>query len=434
MTWPDSAIDYRLGQLTEVMTDWRASTVEQRVTVLLKLAQLLEERKSTLALLITREMGKPIVQSEAEIEKCAWLCRYYAEQLPAFAAPRVIQTDAAYSAVHYAPLGMWLAIMPWNFPFWQVFRCAVPALAAGNLVVLKHASNVAGCGHAIEALIQEAAGGKPLLTFMVLLSSQVEKLITHPYIKGVSLTGSESAGKQVAALCGKHIKPVVLELGGSNALIVTEKADLALAAGDAVMGRFQNNGQSCIAAKRLIVHSEVYDAFMEQFRAAVRGMVQGDPEQRSTFVGPLAKAEFAQQVKQQVTRSQAMGAVVDTYGEHHGAHVAPMILENITPAMPAFREEIFGPAIAVFRASHWEEAIGLSNGTRFGLGVSIYHEAPAELLPQVGRFFEGAVFFNHIVKSDPRLPFGGVKASGFGRELSEEGIREFQNAQTVFVR
>lgn len=434
MVWPDSGIDYRLGFVQEYFQSWKKTSHEHRADVLLKLASLLRARTEELAQLITAEMGKPITQSKAEIEKCAWLCEYYAQEAASMLAPRHVETDADSSFVVSEPLGIWLAIMPWNFPFWQVFRCAVPAIAAGNVVVLKHASNVTGCGFAIEKLFAEASGSEHLLTFMVLQSAQVSRVLTSPYVKGVSLTGSEKAGKSLSALAASHIKPSVLELGGSNAFMVLPDADLKLAAAHAIIGRFQNNGQSCIAAKRILLHKDIYHDFMTIFTEKIRSMKQGNPALEETYLGPLARVDLAQEVLKQVERSQAMGATYTAFGDSQNAHVAPGILENVSPAMPAFREELFGPIATVMSFSSLEEGIALSNGTRFGLGASVYTSDVDHIVHRISDFHEGALFINSIVKSDPRLPFGGIKASGFGRELSREGLMEFVNTKTVFVK
>jgi succinate-semialdehyde dehydrogenase / glutarate-semialdehyde dehydrogenase len=431
--WPDSAIDYRLGQLRSIYDHWRTLSIDERCASLEQIALRLLEQKDLLSLLMAQEMGKPLAQGRAEIQKCARLCRYYAENAGRLLACRKESTSFSYSAVHFQPVGAWLAVMPWNYPFWQVFRCLIPAIVAGNLVVLKHASNVTGCGLAMESLVTEATG-LPLLTFMPLTSASVPKLVSHPFIKGVSFTGSDSAGKQVAIEAAKSLKPAVLELGGSNALIVTHEADLDLAATDAVTARFQNSGQSCIAAKRLIVHKNVYADFMQMLVARIGALQCGDPMLEGTNIGPLARPEFSNHLQQQVQRSLDMGATERRFGQHTGAVFAPVIIENATPAMPAFREELFGPVLPVFSSSSWEESIALSNGTRYGLGVSVYHRQPEELLPYTSQFHDGAVFFNHYVVSEPALPFGGTKYSGMGRELGEEGIRAFTNVQTVVIR
>ncbi len=434
MVWPHSGIDYRLGFVQEFFQSWKKTSIAQRTEVLVKLAALLRSKQEELAFLITTEMGKPIAQSRAEIEKCAWLCEYYAGEAEQMLAPREVATDADRSYVVSEPVGIWLAIMPWNFPFWQVFRCAIPAIVAGNVVVLKHASNVTGCGFAIEKLFAEASGSEHLLTFMVLQSEQVQRVLTSPYVKGVSLTGSEKAGKTVAALAASHIKPSVLELGGSNAFIVMPDADLKLAASHAIIGRFQNNGQSCIAAKRILLHKDIYQEFMALFSENIKSMKQGNPALDDTYIGPLARLDLAEEIHKQVERSVAMGANYTSFGDSSNAHVAPGVLENVSPAMPAFREELFGPVATVMSFSSFEEAIALSNGTRFGLGASVYTSRLDQVIERSGDFHEGALFINSIVKSDPRLPFGGVKASGFGRELSREGLMEFVNVKTIYIQ
>lgn len=403
-------------------------------TKALRLAALLRKSKMELAALITREMGKPILQSLTEVEKCAWCCEYYAEHYASFLQDKEIKSDASRSFVRYERMGTWLAVMPWNFPFWQVFRCAIPALAAGNNMVLKHASNVQGCAKRMEELFATAGFHPAEFQVLVLSGHKMSDVIRHPVVKGVSVTGSTDAGTAVASVAAAAIKPQVLELGGSNALIITEDADIEKACEDVITGRFQNNGQSCIAAKRLLVHRSIADKVQEELVRRINALNCGDPMTESTYIGPLAKKEFNDELMRQLQSGITQGAKVLTGGKISDRVFEPALLSEVTPAMTCMQEELFGPVLPVYAYSDWEEAVAVSNSTPFGLGVSIYTRNVEAMLPHVSSFHEGAVFINHIVKSDPRLPFGGVKLSGFGRELGTEGLRAFTNVKTVFIR
>lgn len=399
----------------------------------IRLASILRKEKSRLALLLTKEMGKPISQSEAEIEKCAWLCEYYAEQAPIFLAPRIVETDASKSYVLYEPYGVWLAIMPWNFPFWQVFRCAVPAILAGNKFLLKHASNVQQSALAIQSLFEEAGIQDGIFQVLHIKGKDVANIIAHPAVNGISLTGSLHAGSHAASLAAKNIKPQVLELGGSNAFIVTENADIDKAVNDAIIGRFQNNGQSCIAAKRILLDRVIEKEFTEKFVAKVQSLKVGDPFDPTVYIGPLVSKDAAEELYHQVEQSISEGAQVLIGHEVKGALYYPTVLTNVTQEMHCMQAELFGPVVPIFIYDHWEEAVAVSNSTAFGLGVSIYVKDPESIADHIARFDEGAVFINSIVKSDPRLPFGGVKTSGIGRELSLEGIHSFCRVKTVYI-
>lgn len=397
----------------------------------LQLSSLLIKNRAELASLITREMGKPITQSIQEIDKCAWCCKYYAEHATEFLKDEYIETEYKSSFIRYEAVGVWLAIMPWNFPFWQVFRCAIPALAAGNNFVLKHASNVQACAHKMEELFQEAGFESFAFQNIRIQGEHMQSVIQHPFIKGISFTGSEIAGAKVGAMAGGQIKPVVLELGGSNAFIVTHTADIKRAVDDVLIGRFQNNGQSCIAAKRVLVESSVYEEFLEQLLTRMSSVYCGDPMNENTFIGPLAKAEFNEEVMRQLQASVSEGAKIEYGGIVENGVFKPTVLSNVNAAMTCMREEIFGPVLPVYRFDKIEEAIEVSNSTAFGLGVSIYG-ADTEYLKSIAhKFEEGAVFINSIVKSDPRLPFGGTKRSGLGRELGKAGLMEFVNIKTI---
>ncbi len=393
-----------------------------------EMAKTLRQKKIQLAQMASQEMGKPISQSLLEIEKCAWCCEFYSENAEEFLKDRMIPTENAISLVRYEALGVWLAIMPWNFPFWQVIRCAIPCLAVGNKVVLKHASNVQGCAKALEEVFWEAGFAKEEFQNLSMSSNEVAAIIAHPFIKGVSFTGSEFAGREVASQAGRHLKPCILELGGSNAFIITPTADLDKAVEDVIMGRFQNNGQSCIAAKRLLVHASIYEETMQRLTQRISQLSLGDPMDDRTFIGPLAKPEFNELLLEQVKRSIEEGAHVECGGEVIDGVFQPTLLTHVSEEMICMQEELFGPVLPICSFETMEEAVRISNSTHFGLGVSIYGR---NLQEWASHFQEGAVFFNSIVKSDPRMPFGGVKNSGFGRELGPEGLYSFTNIKTI---
>ncbi len=413
---------------------WKTYTLHERLKLIKKLIYTLSKDKQKLAKQCTLEMGKPIKQSVAEVEKCILLCEYYLDNALSFLSPRTIKTDGTESFVTFEPLGVILGVMPWNFPYWQVFRFAIPAIIAGNTVVLKHASNVAGCAILLEEIFTEA--GFPEGTYKNLLISgeQVANIIDLPYIKGVSLTGSEKAGASVATRAAGNIKKSVLELGGSNAFILLEDADIEKAVATAVTARMQNVGQSCIAAKRFIVHQSIYDTFIEKFKIAIENLKTGNPMDEATDIGPLARVDLAEEIEKQVVKSVEMGAKIVIGGKRDRAFYTPTIMTNITTDMPVFKEEIFGPVAPVIPFDTFEEAVELSNDTEFGLGVTIFTQDVESIKQKIHLFEEGAVFINALVKSDPALPFGGVKKSGYGRELAENGIKEFVNVKTVYIK
>lgn len=427
------AIAAKIDLAEKTYQSWRFSPIEKRQLLLNKLAALFLERKTELAELMAREMGKPITQGLAEIEKCASACRYYSDSAPSFLDDVVIDTDARLSVVRKSALGVWLGIMPWNFPFWQVVRCAIPAVLAGNTFLLKHASNVSGCALALEQLLRDAGAKKGVFQVLLISSSQVEDVLRHQAVRGISLTGSESAGRQVAAAAGRQIKPVVLELGGSNAFIVLPDADLEWAAEQALLGRFLNNGQSCIAAKRFLIHENIHDAFVELFHEKIRAIVQGDPLDAESFMSVLAHQEAAENLHHIVTQAAQQGAKVLCGGTHNQAAYSPTLLTGVSASMQCMQEEVFGPVAPVMKVASLEEAIAVSNSSRFGLGVSVFTQDLPALFKKIDQFDEGAVFVNAFVKSDPRLPFGGIKSSGFGRELSIEGMNEFVNIKTLYI-
>lgn len=413
---------------------WRLMPISERLKFIKSLIFALTKKQQFLAEKATLEMGKPIKQSIAEVKKCILLCEYYINHAENFLLEEHIETDADESYVVYEPLGVILGVMPWNFPYWQVFRFAVPAIIAGNTVVVKHASNVAGCGEALEELFKEAGFPEGVYQNLLISGDQVQKVIENPAIKAVSLTGSEKAGASVASIAAANIKKAVLELGGSNAFIVLEDADIDAVIPVAVNARMQNTGQSCIAAKRFIVHKAVYEEFLDKYVKTVQELKVGDPMDETTDIGPLARVDLAKDIEKQVNDSVEMGARILTGGKRKDAFYEPTIIVNVTTDMPVFKEEVFGPVAAIMPFDTFEEAVNLSNETEFGLGVSIFTKDVEAIKSKVHFFEEGAVFINAMVKSDPALPFGGVKKSGFGRELAEKGIKEFVNVKTIYIK
>lgn len=412
---------------------WKKTDFDERAQLMLKVAEELKANKDEYAKIMTQEMGKPISQSVAEVEKCAWVCEYYAKNAEEQLRDEFITTDADKSYVSYEPLGVILAVMPWNYPFWQVFRFAAPNLMAGNVGVLKHASNVMKCGEMMQEAFERAGFPKGCFQNLVIGSDKIPSVLENEHIKAVTLTGSKPAGASVASIAGEHIKKSVLELGGSNALIVFADADMDKTVDTCVSARFQNTGQSCIAGKRLLVHVDIAEDFLEKFVAEVKDLKSGDTMDAETYIGVLAREDLAKDIEKQVSDSIKMGAKLELGGKRDGTYFEPTVLSGVTPKMPVFKEETFGPAIGITTFETDEEAVKLSNDSDFGLGVSIFTkdmERAKKLAPQ---FDEGAVFVNELVKSDPRLPFGGVKISGYGRELSSHGIKEFMNKKTVYM-
>jgi len=435
---PDAAEVFEsLAAAERAFVSWRKVPFAERGRLMSAAADLLRERRTEHGRLMSEEMGKPIAAGEGEVDKCAWVCDFYAEHAESFLAGEAVATDASRSSVRYDPLGPVLAIMPWNFPFWQVFRFAAPALMAGNVGLLKHAGNVPGCALAIEETFRDA--GFPDGTFSALLvpSARVAELIRHPVVRAVTLTGSEGAGKEVAAEAGRWLKKTVLELGGSDPFIVLADADPAETAREAARARTINSGQSCIAAKRFIVDESIADRFEEELVKRMEELKVGDPLDRTTDVGPMARADLLDDLDDQVRRSVDAGAKLRTGGRRRagkGWYYPPTVLTDVKPGMAAFDEETFGPVAAVIRARDTDDAIELANRSRFGLGASVWTADSVRAEALASEIEAGSVFVNGIVKSDPRLPFGGIKSSGYGRELSSMGIQEFVNIKTVWVK
>jgi succinate-semialdehyde dehydrogenase / glutarate-semialdehyde dehydrogenase len=429
-------LEARLQCAAEAYQRHRRTTFAERSRLMLKVADILEGEKEAFGRLMVTEMGKPLKAAVEEAAKSAWGCRYYAEHAERFLADEEVKTTASRSYVTWQPIGPVLAIMPWNFPFWQVFRFAAPALMAGNVGLLKHASNVPQCALAIEDIFRRAGFPEGVFQALLIETDRVRSVIEDRRVAAVTLTGSNTAGSQVASAAGKVFKKTVLELGGSDPFIVMPDADLPTAIATAVKARIVNNGQSCIAAKRFIVHEAVADEFERGFVAGMAGLTVGDPMDGKTDIGPLATEGQLRTIADQVDRAVRAGARVLTGGrklEHGGWYYAPTVLAGITPESPVFREEVFGPVALLFRVRSSEEAIRLANDSPFGLGASVWTRSQAERERFAREIESGMVFVNAMVASDPRVPFGGVKESGYGRELSPLGIREFVNAKTVWV-
>jgi succinate-semialdehyde dehydrogenase/glutarate-semialdehyde dehydrogenase len=431
--YSDEKVEKLLNESAEAFGEWKTTGFEHRSILMEKVAGLLRRDIDRFAMSITSEMGKPIKESRAEVEKCAWVCEYYAKNASSFLSPDSIETDAKKSYISYEPLGTILGVMPWNFPFWQVFRFCVPTIMAGNTVVLKHASNVQICARNIEEVFRDSGFPSGVFTNLVIGSGRVEKVIKHEAIKAVSLTGSEGAGQKVAGIAAVEIKKSLLELGGSNSFIVLDDADIKKAAATGVKARFQNAGQSCIAAKRFIVHEKVSDNFITEFLREMKKLKTGDPSKEITDIGPLASIEQAEKVEEQMSISVGMGARLISGGKRDKAGFMPALLSDVLPGMPLFDEEVFGPVAPVTIVQSAGEAVVLANASKFGLGVSLFTRDLEKAGKLAHEFHDGAVFINAMVKSDPRLPFGGTKRSGYGRELSSQGIREFVNVKTVYI-
>ena len=432
----DPQIEEKLRRSAEAAEKNRRRSFAERSSRMRKAADLLERRQRDLGGLITTEMGKPVKAAAAEVAKCALVCRYYADNAQKFLSDEPVKTEAEQSFIRYEPIGPVLAVMPWNFPFWQVFRFAAPALMAGNVGLLKHASNVPQSALAIETVLRDAGFVDGEFQTLLITSDQVQKVLDDPRVKAATLTGSEPAGASVASIAAKHIKKSVLELGGSDPFVVMPSANLDDAVSTAVKARIVNNGQSCIAAKRFIVHEKIAGEFEKRFVAAMQALKIGDPMDESVDIGPLAMPQIIDDLDKQVQRSIAAGAKLLTGGKRVGTRgnfYAPTVLSNIPHDAPAACEETFGPVASIFRVRNADEAIRLANDTEFGLGASVWTTDRDEAARLIDGIETGQVFVNAMVASDPRVPFGGVKHSGFGRELGVYGIREFVNIKTVWI-
>ena len=429
-------IEQKLQLAAETFQSHRHTSLEERAAKMTRVAEILESEKLAFGKLMTTEMGKPIKAAIGEAEKCAWVCRYYAENARTHLADQVVDTNAKKSFVRFQPLGPVLAVMPWNFPFWQVLRFAAPALMAGNVGLLKHASNVPQCALAIEDLFRRAGFADGSFQTLLVGSEAVERILADERLAAATLTGSEPAGSSVASIAGKHIKTTVLELGGSDPFIVMPSADFEGAVTTAVKARTINNGQSCIAAKRFIVAAEIYEQFERRFVEEMKALRVGDPLEESTEIGPLATPQIVKDLERQVNDAVAQGARILTGGkriQRSGNYYEPTVLVDVNPSTKISCEEIFGPVAMLFRVAGISEAIKLANSTTFGLGSAAWTNDAQEQERFINEIEAGTVFINGMVASDPRLPFGGIKHSGYGRELSEFGIREFVNIKTVWI-
>lgn len=428
----DDIINYAHQQFAE----WKNTSFKDRSRLMLNAAKILKQRKEELGKTLTLEMGKPIKQAISEIEKCAWVCEYYAENGEKILMKEIVETDASESYVQFDPIGVVLAVMPWNFPFWQVFRFAAPNLMAGNVGILKHASNVPMSALAIEQVFSQAGFPQNVFKTLLISSSMVSDVIKNPKVRAATLTGSEIAGKKVASDCGKEIKKNVMELGGSDPFIILNDADIDKAIDTAVTARLINNGESCIAAKRFIVVDDIYEEFENKFVEKMKNVKIGDPMEVDTELGPMAREDLLLDLHQQVKKSVEKGAKILCGGERidrKGFYYPATVLSNVTEGIPAYEEELFGPVASLIKATDEEDAICIANDSDFGLGAALWTSNLEKAKNLAHKIDSGSVFINGLVKSDPRLPFGGVKISGYGRELSHYGMKEFVNIKTVWI-
>ncbi|WP_179018691.1 NAD-dependent succinate-semialdehyde dehydrogenase [Winogradskyella forsetii] len=428
-----SKLNDKLELAETTFKTWKQEKINERLKLLQNLADEVFKKKLELSQLITNEMGKPIQESEAEIEKCIYLVEFYIKNSDQFLRDAIIETDAHESYISYDPLGCILAIMPWNYPFWQVFRFAIPTLIAGNVAFLKHASNVTGCAVAIEKLFIDAGFPKGCFQTLITDHDAIETLMANEIVKAVSLTGSEKAGRKIAELAGQNLKPSLLELGGNNACIILKDADLDKHIDTIVQARMQNSGQSCIAAKRFIVVESIYDEFLKKFTSKVKELDYGNPLEEDTTMSCLAREDLADTLEEQVQKSIDLGAKVALGNKRDGAYYQPTILTNITAEMPVFKEETFGPVAAIIKVKSEDEAYKTASNSKFGLGTMVFTSDYKSASKRISEIEDGAFFINEMVKSDPRIPFGGTKISGYGRELSKEGMLAFVNKKTVYI-
>ncbi len=432
-TYSNQTVDDIIAKSNKDFLIWKNLSFNDRKEILLKIGVKLKKDLEKHAKMISLEMGKPIKESRAEILKCVWVIEYYAENASEFLKPETIKSDYSNSYIQYDPIGIILGIMPWNFPYWQVFRFIAPSLMAGNTCVLKHASNVSGCALLIEELINSVSNYKSIFKTLLISSSQVEHAIKNPYVKAVTLTGSEYAGSEVAMRAGKEIKKTVLELGGSDCFIVLDDADINKAAKTAILARFLNSGQSCIAAKRFLVHKDIYDDFIDKVKIYIEKMKMGDPLSEETNIGPLAKEKFSEELDNLVQSSIKKGAKCLLGAKKKNAFYEPTLLIDVNLNMDVFTCETFGPVFCVSKISSTKEAIDIANNSEYGLGGSIWTRNIEKAKIMATQIETGAIFINDMTKSDPRLPFGGIKKSGYGIELSKYGIREFVNMKTIAI-
>lgn len=432
-TW--ASIEEKIKQSAVAFQSWQLKSFEERGQYFKRAAKILRKNSQQYAQIMTDEMGKLHQQGVAEAEKCAWVCEYYADNAGRFLQPEHIATDHKSTTIHYQPLGTVLQVMPWNFPFWQVFRFAAPALMAGNVTILKHASNVLGCAKVIATIFEEAGFPKDVFQYIIPNNDDIKKVLATDAVQGVALTGSVGVGKIIGRLAGKNLKTSVLELGGSDPFVVLKDADLPKAAKIAVQSRMHNSGQTCISAKRFIVEAPVADEFLRLVKKEMRQLVVGDPNKKNTNVGVMARMDLAEGLQEQVDKSIALGAKVEIAGGHQkgSCYFQPMLLTNIKKGMPAYEEELFGPVATFFKVKDKEEAIALANDSIFGLAGTVFSEDEATAQEVALRLEVGAVCINKLMSSDPRVPFGGVKQSGVGRELGREGVRTFVNLKSIVV-
>tara|TARA_R110001592_G_scaffold313768_2_gene589225 strand:- start:298 stop:1653 length:1356 start_codon:yes stop_codon:yes gene_type:complete len=430
----DNQLENKLSISASAFKEWKKEPFAKRAKLMVKASKILRDNLEEYANMISIEMGKPISESRAEINKCAWVCDYYAENAENFLQDEIIASDATKSFVRMEPIGTVFAIMPWNFPFWQVFRFVAPTLMAGNVGLLKHAPNVFGCAVLIEEVFTKAGFPDGVFQNLIVHHDRTETIIAHDTVKAVTLTGSERAGSAVAQLAGKYIKKSLLELGGNNAFIVWKDADIDKAVKTAITARMLNCGQSCIAAKRFILVEEIYDEFVTKFIAALEVLKPGNPVDESTQVGPLARKDLADQLQKQVNDSITQGAELLYGGNQNDCYHEPTVLGNVTDRMVVFCEETFGPVAAMIKANNETHAFELAENSKFGLGATVCTTNVEKALSMISEVSDGAYFVNELVKSDARLPFGGTKSSGYGRELGKDGILEFVNRKTVYVK
>ncbi|GAA0757906.1 NAD-dependent succinate-semialdehyde dehydrogenase [Psychroflexus lacisalsi] len=424
----------KLEASAEAFKHWKTTPLIERTDLLKKAGQILRDNLDEYAEIITLEMGKPISESKSEVNKCAWVCDYYSEHAEEFLAIETIETDASRSFVRHDPIGAVFAVMPWNFPFWQVFRFAAPTLTAGNTGLLKHAPNVFGCAQKIEEVFLKAGYPKGVFQNLIVHHDETEKIVSHDTVRAITLTGSEAAGSAVSQIASKYIKKSLLELGGSNSFIVLDDADLDKVVNTAVQARMMNSGQSCIAAKRFIVMDSIYDEFVSRFIEKAKQLKVGDPISEDTQIGTLARKDLADKLQKQVQDSIKQGAKLLLGGKQNECFHEPTVLGEVTSEMAAFKEETFGPLAAMIKVKSADEAFELAEQSKFGLGLSVFTKDIDKALSYSDKVSDGAFFVNELVKSDPRLPFGGTKTSGFGRELAKDGIMEFINRKAVYVK